>query len=538
MCRWLFSIFLFSVLLSHSFASQLEPHRNTKNSHLYQWSKTPEKDSIEAHCAQHRLDEAIANPEYMMEHWVALPNSPNARKGKRLYLTLREAILLALRYNPNIQNAELDRVIQRYQLRLAHNEFELQYALAGSANFEKNRYSGVGSSITKTYVATPELGLKTKLGTSFSLRMNNNVGLYNSYNPEISISLTQPLLRGFGTAVNEAELLNAIDNEVVNQLNLRQSVINQITQVINAYRALINSGNNLKNQKRQLKEAKRSFEINEKKIAAGQLEPTGNIQQSYQIESLSLMVEQAENDFKTAAQNLLQTIGLDPQLRLSVPSNVKVKHIVIPDLKHSIEIALEHNTNYIAQKLAYKADQRAYLVARNEQLWKLDLSANLQTGKLTDVDGNQGFNRIYNGSNMNQNASLTLKIPLNDLGRRSKLINAKLKLEKDRINLLAMKRALITDVTNLINSIESQAKRIRLAEKQVKLAEQSYVLQKKRREAGISTALDVNNTQNQLIQAQSGLIAAKITYLNQLSSLKQLQGTTLDYWNIKLRYGK
>ncbi|HDS3847241.1 TPA: TolC family protein, partial [Legionella pneumophila] len=134
-------------------------------------------------------------------------------------------------------------------------------------------------------------------------------------------------------------------------------------------------------------------------------------------------------------------------------------------------------------------------------------------------------------------ARVTLTIPLNDIGRRSQLINAKVQLEKDKINLIAAKRALITSVTNTINNIQSLAKRYELAQKQVKLAEQSYALEKKKQQAGISSALDVNNTQNQLIQAQSGLIGAKIAYLNQLSALQRILGTTLDYWQIKLRYG-
>ncbi|QBR83136.1 TolC family protein [Legionella israelensis] len=488
--------------------------------------------------AQSRLQAAIHQPEYMLNHWVLLPTAPDSRDRKVLKLTLREAILLALRYNPNIQNVELDRIIQRYQLRLAQNEFELQYALVGSANIEKSRYSGVGNATTHSALATPELGLRTKLGTDVSLTMNNNVETYDSYSPVLSFSLTQPLLRGFGKSVNEVGLLNAIDNETLNKLNMRQSISNQVTEVITAYRSLILSGNNLQNQKLQLKEAKRSYEINEKKIEAGQLEPTGNIQQSYQIESLSLLVEQAENEFKTAAQNLLQTIGLDPQMHLSVPSDVSVDKIVIPDLKQSIEQALNHNTDYLALHLAYKADERAYTVAKNQQLWQLDFSVNVQAGNLSDVGGDRGLRSIYSGRNINESARLTLKIPINDLDRRRELINAKVKLEKDRLNLIAAKRALITNVTNLINSIESQAKRYQLAQKQVKLAEQSYALQKKRQEAGISTALDVNNTQNQLIQAQAGLILAKIAYLNQLSALQRLLGTTLDEWQIKLRYGE
>ncbi|WP_232220330.1 TolC family protein [Legionella tunisiensis] len=499
----------------------------------------PRDEALRVERAGERLQQAIKNPEYMLDNWVDLPASPESRHKKPQRLSLREAILLALRYNPNIQNAELDRIIQRYQLRLAHNEFELQYALAGSAVVERSRYSGVGSKTNNSSLATPEVNLKTKLGSQLSLNMDNNVSNYNSFTPVLNFSFTQPLLRGFGKAANEANLLDAIDNEWLNKLNLQQAVIDQITQVIIAYRTLILSGNNLQTQRLQLKEARKSYELNEKKIEAGQLEPTGNIQQAYQIESLSLMVEQAENDFKTAAQDLLQTIGLDPQMRLSVPSDVTVDRIVVPDLKESINLALNHNTQYLAQKMVLRADERAYEVAKNQQLWQLDVGANVQSGAVTEVDANNsGFRGIYSGRNLTESARVTLTIPLNDINRRSQLITAKVKLEKDRLTLIATKRGLETMITNTVNAIQSLAKRYQLAEKQVKLAAQSYALEKKKQQAGIASALDVNNTQNQLIQAQIGLIGAKIAYLNQLSALQRILGTTLDHWQIKLRYGE
>jgi outer membrane protein TolC len=485
-----------------------------------------------------RLRDAINDPEYMLKNWIELPTSPESKKKIIQHLSIREAILLALRYNANIQNAELDRIIQRYQLRIANNEFELQYALAASGNVQKSTFQGVGSSTTHSFLASPELDLKTKLGTKASVSIDNNVSVNNSYNPVLNFSVTQPLLRGFGKSVNEVNLLNSIDKEWLNKLNLQQSVIDQITQVISAYRALILSGNNVQNQRLQLKEAKKSYRINEKKIDAGQLEPTANIQQSYQIESLSLLVEQGENDFKIATQELLQIIGLDPEMRLSVPSNVSIKKIIVPDLKESIELALNHNTQYLAQQMALRADERAYTVAKNQQLWQLDLAGSVQGGAANDLTGTgNGLSGIYNGNNTTESARVTLTVPLNDLNRRSQLINAKVQLEKDRINLIAAKRALITNITNTINNIQSLAKRYELAQKQVKLAEQSYALEKKKQQAGISSALDVSNTQNQLIQAQSGLIGAKIAYLNQLSALQRTLGTTLDYWQIQLRYG-
>ena len=536
--RWISRFFCFiSCLFSQTLLGAPDNPASSNPIALYRWVQTPDAEREHVKQAHIRLKKAINNPEYLLNHWIDLPTSPHARTAKTLHLTLREAILLALRYNPNIQNAELDRITQRYQLRLAHNEFELQYALAGTAVFEKSRYSSVGNASTHSYFAAPEFDIKTKLGTAASLKMDNTVAAIGTYNPLMTFSLTQPLLRGFGKAVNEAALLDAIAAESLNKLATEQSVMDQITQVITAYRALILSSNNLKNQRWQLTEAHKTSEINKKKITAGQLEPTANVQQAYQIESLSLMVEQAENDFKTSAQDLLQTIGLDPDMKLAVPSDVSLDQLTIPDTDASIEQALHHNTEYLAMQAAIQADERAYVIAQNQQLWQLDLAANVQTGTLTGVDNlSKGVKGIYNGQNINESAGVTMTIPLHDINRRSQLINAKVRLEKDRIHLIAARRIIMTTVKNTINAITSQARQYELANRQVALAAQSYTLEKKKQQAGIASALDVSNTQNQLIQAQMGLINAKIAYLNQLSALQRTLGTTLSRWQITLRY--
>lgn len=511
----------------------------TNSPSLYRWTDHPTGETQRLNAAKKRLQQAIHNPEFMLHHWINLPTSPTSYTNKTLHLSLREAILLSLRYNPNIQNAELDRITQRYELRLAHNEFELQYALAGSAVIQRSRYSDAGTATSQSYFATPEIAYKNKIGTQAALKLDNTVqDSFGNFNPLATFSFTQPLMRGFGRSANEAKLLNAIDNEWLNKLNLQQSVSNQVTQVITAYRALVLSGNNLENQKHQLGEANKSYAMNEKKITAGQLEPTANIQQSYQIESLKLMVEQAMNDFKTAAQNLLETIGLDPDLHLAVPSDVTLNQIVIPNLEEAIQQGLTHNQQYLALKMLLRADERAYDVAKNQQLWQLDAKANIQAGMATGVDSNiKGFQGIYNGRNLTEGAGVTLTIPLRDIGRRNQLIAAKVRLEKDRLNIIAAKRALITIIKNTIITIQSQAKRYELAQRQVELATKSYELEKKKQQAGISSALDVSNTQNQLIQSQMGLISAKIAYLNQLSALQRILGTTLDEWDIKLGFG-
>lgn len=487
--------------------------------------------------SKNRLEHAVHNPEYMLDHWIDLPNVQSIRIKTILHLSLHDAILLALRYNPNIQSAELDRIIQRYQLRLAHNAFELQYALAGTAMATNASYTGIGSGQTKSYLATPEFNLKNRYGLETSLGMDNNVNTDGNYNPLVHFSLRQPLLRGFGRKANTVGLLDSIDMEYLNKLNLHQSVMDQITQVIIAYRLVILNTNNLQIQGRQLTEAREAYAMNQKKIDAGQLESSVNIQQSYQIESLGLINEQEKQELKTSTQDLLQAIGLNPETPISIASDLKQENFNIPDSASAISQALKHNTQYLALQMLIQADERAYQAEKNQQLWQLDATANIQSGSTTNVDNNNyGLRNVYSGHNITEVVGLTLKIPFQDLNRRNGLIMAKIKLEKDRINVIAAKQILITTIKNAITVLQSLEKRYHYAERQIDLAEQSYGLEKKKQQAGIASALDVNNTQNQWIQAQMGLISAKIAYLNQLSNLQRLLGTTLEYWHIKLHY--
>jgi outer membrane protein len=503
---------------------------------LYRWTKQPELEAIEVESAHERLEKALIDPEFMLDNWVGLPIAPETNKKKTYHLSLKDAILLTLRYNPNIQNEELDRITQRYDLRLAYNKFELQYALEGSVAYQKTTAQGITTPGNQNYIVSPSLNLETLLGTTFNVNINNNYDSFYTYNPVLSVELNQPLLRGFGSAINGAPLLNAIDNDAINKYRLNQNIISQITTVITQYHGVIANANNLISQKQQLKEAEKTFQTNKKKIEAGKLEPTGNIQQGYQVETIRGAMIDSENALKTSMQVLLQAIGLDPKMNIRVPSDVALNDIEIPNLKESIDYALSHNTDYITQVLRVKQDERAYKVQLNQQLWELNLQAGTTFGSPTGVVLGSSTSNPFDGRNVTSSINLKLKVPIHDLQRKSGLINAKITLEKDKIALAKAKRELITKVKNSIITIQARVRRYKLAKKQVALARQSFAIEQKKQSAGIATLIDVKTTQDQLLSSQRSLINAKIDYLDQIAQLNSILGTTLEKWGVKVRY--
>lgn len=504
-----------------------------KQQQLYRMMPYPAIEKVEVDKAFYKLQRAKKDPEYLLSHQLDMPKSPDIVQKAPFKLSMREAILLSLRYSADLLGSELDRILSRYQLRIEQNAFELQYAMQASNNFSWTRSNG-SQSHSQSWSASPAISRKTRLGTELKATFNQNFDGSN-YTPQLALELSQPLLRGAGRSIVEQPLNDRLDTEVINKIRLKQTYIDKVTSVISAYRSLIQQKNTVQTQLQSLKDAKYTLWVNKKRIAAGELEPTGNIQQEYQVANLGVTLEGQRNQLEQAKRNLLQLIGLDPTLPIIVPSNVDVGKMRVPDKKQSIHYGLTHNIGYLSALVQYRITKRAYKVAENQQLWALNLTASQSYGAGAASATNKNLVNITNGRNQASSIGLTLDVPINDLNRRSTLISAKVALEKARLNLLAQKRQLETDIINRLINIQAQVNQYQMNQQQLALAQRAYDIEVKKRKAGISTALDVTNTQNQLINARNSLINTKIAYLEGRSALEQLLGTTLDVWHIKMR---
>ena len=178
-----------------------------------------------------------------------LASAPVLAKEKQ-YLSLREAILLALRYNQNVQNAELQRVVDKFTVAVAEYEFEFHYAITGSANSTQTMSDAQPWAKSRTFSLTPVITRKNRFGTQFGVTFTNPLSFTNSqgvylFNPSATLAISHPLLRGSGVLINEAPLMQAYNTEAVNKLNYKNTVINSITTIITDYRAVVQNENAL-----------------------------------------------------------------------------------------------------------------------------------------------------------------------------------------------------------------------------------------------------------------------------------------------------
>lgn len=416
-------------------------------------------------------------------------------------LTSYDAVMLALRFHPNVKNAQLDRIVDKFSLEVAHNHFMLQYGLTGMATWSKNNQ--------QTQTGNAEIYLNSTLGGRFAVK--KNFGDNDNYGIEFS----QPLLRGFGSDVNLVDLESAKDNEYIGFLNLQGTLINTIDEALIAYWNLMAAQRGSNVQKTSLDLLRKTLESYEIKVKVGQMAKASLDQQKTAVLNGELLYEDQLNKVNLAKQNLLMSLGLDPNAKINIEEDFSsISRIKLPALDQCIALALKHNLDYLRQKMTNRALYRSLLIAQDQQNWQLDAAGSVN---------NQG----------EWTAGINMSVPINDLPREQQLVQAKVSYEKGQRDLLRQKQILISDIKNRWYNCSSQLEQIRISVKSVKSAYNDYKMALLKQMSGMTSTFEVISLQQQWVDAQLALINLKISYLNSLISLHAKLGTTLQIWGVE-----
>lgn len=444
-------------------------------------------------------------------------------------LTLRDAIVLALRQNPQIRSAELQRIVDKYALEVARNQFWPQYSFDTSATYSNG---------TKAFYSTnPKATLQTPYGSTVSFGMMDQVNAGRE--TAAFVQVTQPLLRGFGPQVARSSYVTACDQEIINRLNFEDTLSTTITNVAQIYYKLVQDQNNLKIDQISLEEALKLYHATELRIKAGKIAGTELIQQQAQIATSKMALTREQNTLAQDYRSFLILLGLDPRSNLQIFSGIDIHKTTLPCEEQAIDLALHKNIDYRRSLITLKQLEQAVLLAKDEQKWQLDLIGRAQQQILRNknfatVDINQ-IDAIGNDlPGSDRTLILNLNIPIHDLSRKQKLVRTKVVLQQFKIALETQRQQLIAAVLNTLQSLNTQANQIQLAQDAVHFSLQSLDVAQKKFLYGRTTMFEVTSLQKGLTLQQIGLISEQISYLNNIADFEKLLGITLERWSITL----
>lgn len=463
-------------------------------------------------------------------HAPAIPNST-------LTLSLKEAILLAVRTNPNIEESQINFVTQKFALHVQQWEFQPHYQFNASAATSDIRVPGQPFTGGHRYNVQPGVSLLTPIGTQITLTGTNTSTSH--YNPGISLEIQQPLIRGFGKAVVEAALYDACDDVTTARLNIEGLLRSTVSDVVNAYLNVVAAQGAVSIDEKALKRAEESVDQTRLFIKAGHKAGNELVTVEANVASARSNLENDKNNLIQSRYALLTAIGLDPNMDVNF-TTLDLQGLIDRYHPRSLE---ETKTLVLKNDIQYQVDQivlhgrtsRSLLTAKDNTRWQLNLDANAQTGNGNGGGFNAGINSMLNGMNQARSIGLTLSIPINDQQSEQAVVNAKAALQTAEIELKKEKWTKETGAINGWNSVQSASRALAFASDAEKLQEKTYHVSYQKYLHGLIDSLELQSAQLQLIQSQQTLLGAEINYIKALVNLDLLIGNTLNTWNVNVR---
>ncbi|EGH20755.1 outer membrane efflux protein [Pseudomonas amygdali pv. mori str. 301020] len=445
--------------------------------------------------------------------------------AETIELTLSDAIYLGLRDNRYIRSAYLDRVAQKFDLRVAEDRFTPKIMLSGSYLSNRNqddRYRQ--GAVTPTTTLLTPYGTRVSLGWTYRHTQADQAGL--SRNDGANFSLIQPLLRGAGKEVATAPVHLAQLSEQANRLNLKSTVSQTITQVITSYRTLLQAQEQLKIFRESLERARQLVEVNRAMIAAGRMAEFEIVQTEAEVASQELGYEEARNQTDTARLALLQLLALNLNTPIVATEALHALRVDV-NAAQALQQAEALQPTYLSQ-LVYSEQATINLaVARNERLWDISLVGGVS--QIRDRNTLSGSPRTWENY-----VGIQVEIPIGDISTRQAEVQAQVSVRTQEIQLAEARQQLERDVTNAVRDIGTRWRQYEIAKRALDLSRRKLEIEREKLTVGRSSNFQVVSFENDLRNAENARLSALISYLNAQAELDQTLGTTLQSWDISL----
>ncbi|HQK77755.1 MAG TPA: TolC family protein, partial [Candidatus Hydrogenedentes bacterium] len=240
-------------------------------------------------------------------------------------LTLEECIRRALKSNLDIQIVSFGALKSSADILAAKGEFDpigtgnLTYTeTEQQASSQIFAYGGVSS--IEDYRARGQAGIQGKLhwGTQYDVSMlveweENTFNYFiKEWSGGLSLSLTQPLLRGRGKAVNLARVRIARNSEEAAEHQLRIQTMSSLAEVIKAYWDLVGAVEQLKVRQSSMTNAERLLTLNEKRLEIGTGAAIDVVQARAGLAARQSDVISAMSTIADATTRLRNLLNVDP----------------------------------------------------------------------------------------------------------------------------------------------------------------------------------------------------------------------------------
>ncbi|MBZ5676910.1 MAG: TolC family protein [Acidobacteriia bacterium] len=520
---------------------------------------------------------------------ISVSNSGRADsliRAGNLYLSLADAIAMALENNIDVE-------VSRYGYPLADASLLSAQASNGAgvsydpaftstvnwarnAQIQTNSVTAGGQSVNTTDIGTRNFGIQQGFATggTATLGFNNNSSTTNntnaiflpSYNSGLSLQANQPLLQGFGLAINTRNLRVAKNNIRLTDYQFEQQLNTTLNTVISTYWNLVSSALAVDVAQQTLDEANRLLSDNKKQLDIGTMAPLDVLQAQQQVstsETNLITAQTAVEQLEVNLKNLISRNGLaNPSLadvhiiptdRITVPAVEPIQPV-----QDVVARALDHRPELAQQRLQVENSKINLTGTRNAMLPQLNVVGNVSnpgaggifnttpqinplTGQIIprtqpnpDLIGGYGniLRQVFGVPTVNYQIGFTLTVPLRNRAAQAAFIQQDLQLRQSELNVQKEVNQIRMDVQNALIAVKNARARYQSASTASAVAQQVLDAEQKKYELGASTSYAVVQHQVDLANARQTEVSAIAAYAQAKLQLDQATGTILENNNI------
>lgn len=466
-------------------------------------------------------------------------------RWRTLELNLGKAIQMALQKNFSITVQKFEPKVSRELERAAEGKFDPAFSLSykrgetavtdefkRDANNFARHFSANSIEQTSTWSTgvngVTVWGLGYDVGLSSERVGKTSTRLAGDYTSEMSFSLSQPLLRGAGTAVNLANVHVARNNVTISEWGVKQQVMNVITDVIQGYNDLQFAIENLGVAERSRELARQLLRDNIKRVEIGvktPLDVTTAQAEAAAREEVVIRFTRVVKDRENFLKKLI-TADLMQLLRTRVRISPPPMRSFTPNVVSGIKAALELRPDYRQAKIEIQNKNITVVVTKNDVLPQVDLVASLRYLGIDD-DFGTSFQRIAARDRSAWNVGATFSIPIGNNQAGGRHSAAKLEVMQSLVKLQQLEQAIIVLVDNASGAVVTAREQMDATREALRLARESLAAGETRLIAGTGTTFEVLELQKKLAEAEISEIQARTAYNSAIARYHLETGMTL-----------
>lgn len=458
-------------------------------------------------------------------------------------LTLEECINRALdkNFGLKIQGYDTDNSLQA--LALSQSDYDPSFTLSATKSVTQSDTAATTLVGTRSDNFNTRIGVNQKISTGATLNLssslarsatNNTFATLNpAYNADLSLSVSQPLLKGAGSTVNRAAIKRAEIGVNIANLNYKGQVLQVVRDTEAAYYNLVYAREQLKVRSLSLDLAEKLYEENKTKKNTGVATDLDVLQSEVGVETARrnvLLAQQTEHDAQDSLLNLIGQFEFGSTLgEVSLPAAASFN----PDFDISYKLARDSQPDYVAATESLKQLEISAAAAKRNRLPSLDLDG--AVGYNTrDSSASSAYDRLPDGDGYAWQVGLSLNIPWGMRSEKANYNTALNNVRRQETRVKQIEQNLMVQVRAAVRAVETNLESVTISRKATELSEKQYELEKARFDAGLSTSRRVLEAQDDLETARVAELQARVNLRTATAELNRLDGSSLGIYNIKL----